>query len=325
MRSWLLAEGVFNEHLFLNYVHIPWQFLTAPFFYMFLIYYLKIEKQSKNVLKWVLPFFLCLIIIRIFFVKFCINQEYDQLHYILRKYTYVEEIVSFVVSLWVFSYAYYLLKKKRDQFLYILSYDSLNWIHTFFKIGTFIYVFWMLALVITNVSSFKETIYYYFPLRVGTTVLTYWSAYQAFLQMRLIKERKKLRLQIQQEKKKVIEIDNDEKRTEVVSFNHIQNQILEKKHFTIPKISVESLAKELEITPMFLSNCLREHTGKNFNDYINELRVELAKQLLSDIAYEHYTITAIGLESGFNSRSTFFLRFKNKTGITPFEYQKRAL
>ena len=44
---------------------------------------------------------------------------------------------------------------------------------------------------------------------------------------------------------------------------------------------------------------------KSFIDYMNELRVNQAKKLLTDTDYNQYTITAIGLESGCNSKSTF--------------------
>ena len=51
------------------------------------------------------------------------------------------------------------------------------------------------------------------------------------------------------------------------------------------------------------------------------MRVEQAKNLLTNSNYEKYTIASIGLESGFNSKSTFFTVFKKHTGSTPFHYR----
>jgi len=48
----------------------------------------------------------------------------------------------------------------------------------------------------------------------------------------------------------------------------------------------------------------------------------LAKELLIHEEYKNYTITSIGLESGFNSKSTFYATFKKHTGFTPAAYQK---
>jgi len=58
-------------------------------------------------------------------------------------------------------------------------------------------------------------------------------------------------------------------------------------------------------------------------DFMNEHRINLAKHLLRNHAYQQYTITSIGLESGFNSRSAFYHTFKKHTGVTPSAYQKQ--
>jgi AraC-like DNA-binding protein len=62
---------------------------------------------------------------------------------------------------------------------------------------------------------------------------------------------------------------------------------------------------------------------KNNNNFINEHRINLSKNLLRNQAYQQYTITSIGLESGFNSKSAFYHTFKKQTGVTPSAYQKR--
>jgi AraC-like DNA-binding protein len=82
------------------------------------------------------------------------------------------------------------------------------------------------------------------------------------------------------------------------------------------------LANETDISPKNISSVIYQFSNKNFNDYINEFRVQLAKELLVDTEYKNYTITSIGLESGFNSKSTFYSTFKKHTGKTPAEYQK---
>ncbi len=54
------------------------------------------------------------------------------------------------------------------------------------------------------------------------------------------------------------------------------------------------------------------------------MRVEQAKTLLLDPEYENYTITSIGLESGFNSKSTFYTVFKKYSGSTPVEFKNKS-
>ena len=70
LQSWIVTKNFFSNYFILDYSHIPWHFLIAPFFYMFLIYYLEIEKQQKNILKIILPTFLLTIVVRIGFIYF---------------------------------------------------------------------------------------------------------------------------------------------------------------------------------------------------------------------------------------------------------------
>ena len=149
IQSWILAKNFFIEYFLLDSIQTPWHFLIAPFFYMFLIHYLKIEKQSRNILKLIVPVFLVLIFIRLGFFNFFSDKQADNFLYIFEKYTLIEEIISLVVSLSVFGYSYYILTKKEDLFDKILTYDNLKWVYTFFKLGAFTYIFWISAVSIT--------------------------------------------------------------------------------------------------------------------------------------------------------------------------------
>lgn len=328
IQSWIVIKDFFIDYFFLDYIHIPWHFLIAPFFYVFLINYLDIQKKSFPILKAILPIFVLMIVIRIGFVSFFSNKNTEDIAYLFEKYTSIEEIFSLVVSLIVFAYSFKILSKKEQLFIKILSFDNLKWIYTFFKLGLITYIFWIVALAVTVALNFTEFIYAYYPLRVLTTILIYWIGYQAIIQLRLLKERKELRLKLgfnkvshENEPKNDTEKSDEKKRL----FNKI-NQLLEnKKLFTEPKLTVEFLANELEINTSKLSNTIKIFTDKNFSDFINEHRIELAKKLLIDEEYKNYTITAIGLESGFNSKSTFYATFKKQEGVTPAEFQKLYL
>ena len=325
IQSWILAKDFFIEYFFLDYVHIPWHFLIAPFFYMFLINYLKIEKHSKNILKIILPIFALIITIRIGFVSFFSDKNTTDVAFLFEKYTTLEEIFSLIVSLIIFVYSFQILSKKGKLFTKVLSFDNLKWIYTFFKLGLLTYVFWIVALAITVALNFKEFIYSYYPLRVLTTVLIYWIGYQAILQLRLLKERENLRKQLNFKPliKEVNSKNNDEKEEdEKLLFDKINTLIDDEKLYTEPKLNIDFLANEVDINASKLSTIINHFSTKNFNDYINEFRIELAKKLLIDADYINYTITAIGLESGFNSKSTFYYTFKKLTGLTPTEYQK---
>ena len=71
-----------------------------------------------------------------------------------------------------------------------------------------------------------------------------------------------------------------------------------------------------------ISKLINGREGCNFSDYINKYRVSEAKKLLADKNFDPYTIVAIGLECGFNSKSTFYTAFKKFTGQTPTQYRE---
>ena len=69
-----------------------------------------------------------------------------------------------------------------------------------------------------------------------------------------------------------------------------------------------------------LAYYFREVKNQSFNDFRNDWRINYAKQLIREGKAEELTLEAIGLKSGFTSRSTFFRAFKRAEGIAPAEF-----
>ena len=96
----------------------------------------------------------------------------------------------------------------------------------------------------------------------------------------------------------------------------------QKSPYLNPALSLRSLAEQIEIHPNQLSWLLNEKVGKNFNEFINQLRVEYFKKLAVDPANSHISLIGLAYESGFNSKTVFNTAFKKTTGMTPKEYLK---
>jgi AraC-like DNA-binding protein len=86
------------------------------------------------------------------------------------------------------------------------------------------------------------------------------------------------------------------------------------------ELNLGQLAELLGVHPNYLSQVINEKLGKNFYNYINELRVEAFIQLASGSDKQHYSLLALAFECGFNSKSTFNKYFKMVTGKTPSEF-----
>ena len=130
------------------------------------------------------------------------------------------------------------------------------------------------------------------------------------------------------ELRKAISIDEHSKencsqqKKEDNKFKPIKHYIEKNKRYTDPTFSLEKLSIEMNISTSKLSHLINQESGYNFSDYINYLRVEKAKKYLTHPNYSSYTILAIGLECGFNSKSTFYSAFKKFTSHTPSEFKE---
>ena len=56
---------------------------------------------------------------------------------------------------------------------------------------------------------------------------------------------------------------------------------------------------------------------------IDETLNELLVDIIDKSDFSTYTIVAIGLECGFNSKSTFYTAFKKFTNVTPSEFKEK--
>ncbi len=96
----------------------------------------------------------------------------------------------------------------------------------------------------------------------------------------------------------------------------------DQKPFTNSELSLRNLADMLEISPHNLTEVINKFSNKNFYDFVNTYRVEEVKARIRNQENNNYTLLAIGLESGFNSKSSFNSVFKKNTGLTPSQYKK---
>lgn len=83
-------------------------------------------------------------------------------------------------------------------------------------------------------------------------------------------------------------------------------------------ITIAWLAEHTNTNTKYLSEIIKKHRDKNFNNYINELRIiYITKKLYEDPVYREYKISYLAEECGFSSSQVFVIAFKKETGFTP--------
>ncbi|NJL12653.1 MAG: AraC family transcriptional regulator [Microscillaceae bacterium] len=92
-----------------------------------------------------------------------------------------------------------------------------------------------------------------------------------------------------------------------------------------PNLSLGMLARHLSTSPASLSRIINEGFGQNFNDFVNQYRVQKVIQDLQQGAHLRHTLLGIALDAGFNSKTTFNRAFKKHTSLSPQEYIKKNI
>mgnify|MGYP002779807909 CR=1 FL=1 len=104
----------------------------------------------------------------------------------------------------------------------------------------------------------------------------------------------------------------------------IDRLMQEQQPYLQPELTLADVAHQLKTNASMLSGVINGVYRKNFNDFINEYRVEELKRQIRNPQNKHLTLLAVAFECGFNSKSTFNRAFKNTAGVTPKEFLSEA-
>jgi len=86
------------------------------------------------------------------------------------------------------------------------------------------------------------------------------------------------------------------------------------------RITVKMLAKQVGMTPSYLSKQFRGEMQISIGDYINRAKIEAAQNML---LYSEYSLTEIANYLDYSSQSYFIQIFRQVVGITPGKYRKQ--
>jgi len=224
--------------------------------------------------------------------------------------------IYIVASILIIFYAYQsqkLLNSAYEKFE--INTAKLAWINRIIK--SFMIYFSLVLFILlvdlliyrslNNGSYFYFTRFYYYPFFIGISIITYWIGLEGFFRRNdPILTTKTILNPEDLEKLKVIA-------------KKLENAMENEKLFKNQELSLNSIAKQLDIKPYLISKSLSEIYNKRFNDFVNEYRVKEVQSLLQDSNNSKFTLISIAMEAGFNSKSSFNRAVKKQLGILPSE------
>lgn len=83
--------------------------------------------------------------------------------------------------------------------------------------------------------------------------------------------------------------------------------------------SAEFISSQLNLSAKYLSDCLKQLTGRGIQQHIHEMLIEKAKEQLGNT---DFTVAEIAYNLGFGYPQSFNKLFKSKTNISPLAYRK---
>lgn len=92
-------------------------------------------------------------------------------------------------------------------------------------------------------------------------------------------------------------------------------------HFGDPDLQMNYVAKKFNLSPNHFSTVFSQEIGESFRDYLNNLRVNHAKELLRTT---NMKCAEVAYQSGYNDSHYFSTFFKKKTGFTPQQFRERS-
>lgn len=123
---------------------------------------------------------------------------------------------------------------------------------------------------------------------------------------------------IEDENNEPVSIEEAPRRFKKMAMKFTELITLQKLHLQ-SGILMDDVAKLLGTNRTYVAQMMKEEYGTTFTSYINKMRVEEAKRILTHDS--EISIQELATKSGFNSTSAFNKSFKSLTGVSPSEWK----
>ncbi|MDB4335200.1 helix-turn-helix transcriptional regulator [bacterium] len=319
LNGWYIGSEFYLKHP--QFLSLPIYFTLAigPLFYVYISFLLHKEYVFRG---WQLMHIVPAIIQFCYHLFVFILPVQDRILYFQSTYLNIflpiEEVLG-MISLGGYFFVSYRTLRKYQKSVYH-NFTNLRrvlyrWLNYFIlAIGIFLVAWSCLAIIDFSVSDYTKPYSFYYPIYFGIVVILYWLIIEGFFNP----------LKIQPDY--VLNSPNGSLAISPNETNELLKKLNEamtkKQMYLRPKLSLQELAEYIDINPKYLSALINNETNKNFYDFVNEFRIEMAKKELISAENTHLTISAISTICGFNSKSTFNEVFKKYTGQTPSAFIK---
>ena len=314
----LRGLGVYKSYPFLKHIILSVLFLIGPVFYFYLKS-LTVENFSftlKSFLHFT-PFMFIALFNLLFYIVLVGNIPFfpriDTKHYPIKLFSLLQLIQIFI-------YLYFIRKNINTQAELArislsdtrkVSFRIINLMVSalilIFGMGFVFYFIWVLGIDINDADNII--------IPFAVTIVIFVVGYIGLKQPELLYIEQEIQKLKKYEKSTLTKERSEEALKQLLLLMETEKPYLDN------ELTLIKLSERISLSPHHLSQIINENTNQNFFDFINSYRIEEAKKMFFLPEYSNYTIIAIAMESGFNSKSAFNIAFKKFTNQTPTSFR----
>ncbi len=284
--------------------------LFAATLFTYFIIQIKHELLNNNRYKWMYLPFVCSVLLEIsMFLLDLYGSIFDILIY------YIKDFTSFALNIFLIFWGRKLIKNATR-----ISDDKRRWLLrvNLFIIGIIInWIFTRIEFYIFN------SVYTIYMLWILLSLFLWWILYYGVFKLQIIAQKEEIHEYLVSKKTSSLKINRKIKSATTSKIITQLYQLMEEEElYKNPLLSRLELAILLGISEGVLSQIVNQEINKSIIQFVNEYRIEAAKDLLHDPVFNKYSVEAIGMEVGFKSKSAFYSAFKMSLKMSPGAFRK---
>ncbi len=321
LQNFMIFYGAYVDFPKLIFLFYPLNGLVPPLFFMYVTYMLAPNRKMKFYDPLHLIIFLIMAFSHIRFFNLPDDIKISIVNYLYYEKTKVNvaelPLIIFykLIALGYGVACFYLILKKIKELKQWTSNTHIQYLNKF-KLINYMFIAYILLFIII----------YCYPLWIEITV----GRYEVYIHIlnsvlivaiSIITMQQPDRLVFLLIKATKPQIKNKE---DFLMFENLSEVMQTQKPYLNPDLKIHDLAKLINAPSHLLSEYINKKLNINFFEFINQYRVNEFKVRVHCQEYEKFTLFAIALDVGFNSKASFNRIFKQQTQMTPSQYKKKG-
>lgn len=237
----------------------------------------------------------------------------DQIYMSLQYYAFLLTIAAFFIAL-VETLKYRNIVKDESSDFKLLD---LRWLYQFIFLIVPIIFFWgaeLIRIALGGRGQSDLTIVIF----VFIAIFIYYVSFKALTQQTLFEGSFK---RLHENTRLINKQNKQDNSISPEIYDKIEEEMEANEYFLNQNLTLHDFAKYINTPARIISTSINQVASNNFNEWVNNFRVERAIELLADERSNYLSIEGVGAEAGFKSRSSMYMAFKNKTGKSPGHFR----